>query len=158
VAIVADDPLDIEALARALRKRRRGEGLGLREAARQAEVPPTTFSRVEEGRLPDLATYRRLVSWLGVSSDAFMQSRRVRLDSTPEIIAEHLRTDQNLSPAAATRIADLVAELYNALVTPVGAPVAMHLRAAKTFEPSAMELLGSLLDDMQRALVAQSED
>lgn len=87
---MADDPLDIEALARSLRKRRRVLGLGLREAARQAEVPPTTFSRVEDGRLPDLATYQRLVGWLGVSSDAFMQTRRVRLDSTPEIIAEHL--------------------------------------------------------------------
>ena len=155
---MADDPLDIQALARALRKRRRGEGLGLREAARQAEVPPTTFSRVEDGRLPDLATYQRLVGWLGVSSDAFMQPRRVRLDSTPEIIAEHLHTDQNLSPAAATRIADLVAELYNALVTPVGSAVAMHLRAAKTFEPAAMQLLGGLLDEMQAALLAQSTD
>lgn len=154
---MADDPLDIEALARSLRKRRRVLGLGLREAARQAEVPPTTFSRVEDGRLPDLATYQRLVGWLGVSSDAFMQTRRVRLDSTPEIIAEHLYTDQNLSPAAATRIAELVAELYNVLVTPAGSPVAMHLRAAKTFEPAAMDLLGGLLDDMQAALIAQPE-
>jgi transcriptional regulator with XRE-family HTH domain len=155
---VSDDPLDIDGLARSLRERRHRERLGLREAARLADVPPTTFSRVEEGRLPDLATYQRLVTWLGVSSDTFIRPRRVRLETTPQVIAEHLHADQNLSSAAADRIASLVADLYSALQTPSTSPIAVHLRAAKTFEPEAMDLLGLLLEEMQGALLEQSMD
>lgn len=150
-----DDPIDLGTLGRTLRERREREGLSLREAARQAEVPPATFSRVEEGRLPDIATFRRLIDWLGMSADTFIQHRRVRLESTPEVIAEHLHADKNLTPEAATHIAALVGDLYNTLQRSNNRATAMHLRAAKTFEPAAMDLLGELLEEMQHALQQQ---
>lgn len=106
--------------------------------------------------MPDLATYQRLVTWLGISSDAFIQPSRVRLDPTPDIVAEHLHADKNLTPDAANHIAAIVSDLYNALRTSATAPVAMHLRAAKTFEPAAMQMLGALLDEMQTALLLPS--
>jgi transcriptional regulator with XRE-family HTH domain len=155
---VPDEPLDIQALGRMLRERRQREGLSLRQAALQAEVPPATFSRVEEGRVPDLATYQRLVAWLGVSSDTFIQRRYVRLESTPQIIAEHLQADKNLRPEAAKHIAEIVEDLYRALQSHDDHALAMHLRAAKTFRPDAMDLLGDLLSSMQASLMQSQID
>jgi transcriptional regulator with XRE-family HTH domain len=37
---------------------------GVRAAALDAEVSPATFSRVENGHMPDLATFAKLCKWL----------------------------------------------------------------------------------------------
>jgi transcriptional regulator with XRE-family HTH domain len=48
-----------------LRERREALGLSLREAAQASKVPVATLSRIEQGRTPDLATFRRVVEWIG---------------------------------------------------------------------------------------------
>ena len=127
--------------------------LTLREASDESGVPFSTLSRIEKGRLPDLVNFQRIVEWLGVPVDEFF-APGASVEATPSVIAEHLKADPSLSPEAATKIAEIVSDLYDNLAVP-GRRLAVHLRAAKTFSPSALLLLTDLLDDMQDALEAR---
>jgi transcriptional regulator with XRE-family HTH domain len=151
-----DEPVDITTLKTRLKERRDQLGLSLRAAAAECEVPFNTLARVENGHLPDLANFRRIVSWLGLPPEQFFQPPQLRTESTPEIIAHHLNRDPNLSDAAAERIAALVHELYNSLATRPR-EVQVRLRAASTFKPEASRLLGELLGDMQDKLTSDSQ-
>jgi transcriptional regulator with XRE-family HTH domain len=148
-----DEPVDISVLMTRVRQHREELGLSLRAAAADCDVPFSTLARVEKGHLPDLANFRRIVSWLGLAPEQFFQPPRVRTENTPEIIAHHLLRDPNLSDVAASQIAALVRELYHSLARPQRA-VQVRLRAAPTFRPEASRLLGDLLGDMQDKLLA----
>lgn len=144
---MADTLGDLGAL---LSQRRAELGLGLRDASRQAGVPVATMSRVEQGRTPDLATFRRLVEWLGVPPERFFKPTE-RTENTPDAISTHLKTDPALSPEAADKIAGIVRDLYESYAVRERR-LAMHLRAAKTFTQPAMRLFAELLDEMQETL------
>jgi transcriptional regulator with XRE-family HTH domain len=109
------------------------------------------MSRIETGRTPDLATFRRLVEWLGLPPGRFLQATE-RTTTTPSLISEHLRLDPALAPEDAAKIADLVRTMYESLQRQDRRRLAVHLRAAKTFTPPALRLLTELLGDMQDAL------
>ncbi len=147
------DPLDD--LGPLLAQRRAELDLSLRDVSAQSGVPVATLSRVEQGRTPDLGTFRRIVEWLGLPAERFLQPT-TRAVSTPDLISEHLRLDPNLAPDDAERIVDLVRTMYGALQRQERR-VAVHLRAAKTFTPPAMRLLADLLADMQEALEASAD-
>lgn len=152
-----DDPIDIETLQARVRRRRTEQGLSLRAAAEEADVPFNTLARVEKGHLPDLANFRRIVMWLGLAPEQFFQPPRIRTESTPDLIAHHLMRDPNLTDAAADKIAALVRDLYSNLArTPND--VQVHLRAAPTFTPKASELLGEILGTMQRKLTSRADE
>ena len=146
------DPL--EELGPLLARRRAALGLSLREAAESSGVPVATLSRIEQGRMPDLATFIRVVEWLGEPPSRFFAPVLERAESTPEAIAEHLMADPALPPAAAKQIAGIVRGLYQTLASPQQR-TAVHLRAAKTFTPPALRLLTDILDDIQTALGRQ---
>jgi transcriptional regulator with XRE-family HTH domain len=140
-----DDPIDIEALQTLVQRHRSQLGLSLRAAADEAEVPFNTLARVEKGHLPDLANFKRIVTWLGLAPERFFQP--------PDFIAFHLAQDPYLTDTAADKIAGLVKELYSNLAIPE-AEVKVHLRAAPTFAPQASRLLADLLEAMQAKLLA----
>jgi transcriptional regulator with XRE-family HTH domain len=144
----AADPLDD--LAPLLAQRRSELGLSLREVSAQCGVPVATLSRVEQGRTPDLANFRRIVEWLGLPPERFLQAT-TRSVSTPDVIGEHLRLDPTLRPEDAEKIAGLVRTMYDAL-NQQERRLAVHLRAAKTFTPPAMRVLADVLSGMQEAL------
>ncbi len=151
-----NEPVDISILKTRIKERRERLGLSLRAAAAECDVPFNTLARVEKGHLPDLANFRRIVTWLGLAPEQFFQPPKIRTESTPEIIAHHLSRDPNLSDAAAERIAALVHELYNNLALPPR-EVQVRLRAAPTFTPEASRLLGELLTTMQNKLTTDPE-
>ncbi len=131
-------------------RRREELGLSIRQASAQSRIPPATLSRIEQGRAPDLATFRRLLEWLGLPPERFFQATE-RNANTPEVIGEHLRLDPNLAPEDAEKIAGLVRTMYETLQQQ-DRRLAVHLRAAKTFTPPAMRLLADLLGEMQERL------
>jgi transcriptional regulator with XRE-family HTH domain len=143
-------PDPIEDLGPMLAQRRAEQSLSLRDVSAQAGIPAATLSRIEQGRTPDLATFRRLVEWLGISAERFFSGSE-RSVSTPVAISEHLRLDPTLAPEDAEKIGDLVKTMYDTL-RQQDRRLAVHLRAAKTFTPPAMRLLSELLVDMQTAL------
>ena len=147
---------ELDDLGPMVRRHRSEHKLSLREASEESGVPFSTLSRIEKGRLPDLVNFRRIVEWLGVPVDEFF-SPGASVEATPSVIAEHLKADPALPPAAATMIAGLVRDMYDSLAVP-DRRLAVHLRAAKTFSPPALLLLTDLLDDMQEALEARFRD
>jgi transcriptional regulator with XRE-family HTH domain len=146
------EQLDISHLGAMLRERR--GNLSLRQAAQEAGVSFSTFSRVEAGSHPDLTSFMLLCGWLGVApSQFFKQSLPREIEPIEEAIA-HLSSDPRLEPEAAQRIADVLRGMYSALArdretTPV---LACHLRAASAMRPGVPERLNSLLAQMHSNL------
>lgn len=148
------EPIDIDELRARVVQARQEQGLSLRAAAEQAEVPFNTLSRVEKGHLPDLANFTRIVIWLGLEPGIFFTGpRRQRQPNTPERIKHSLLSDPHLTEGAAAQIAALVQNLYEKLATPVG-DAEVHLRAHSTFIPDAARQLGILIEHMQNRLLA----
>ena len=148
--------LDLSDLGKVVETERRKRGMSLRETAREVDIPFNTLARVEKGHVPDLPKFKRLVEWCGIDINQFFELRE-RTTATPDVIADHLQSDDNLSPEAADRIAGLVQDLYAALATPRQV-AAVHLRSAKTFRPAAARQLGSLINDMNKVLLDESKE
>ena len=150
----ANTSVDISELASLLRRHRKKEGKTLREVSAETGVPFSTLSRVESGKLPDLTTFRNIVAWLGVPPERFFPTPRVRLESTPEMVAQVLRKDPDLTDDAREQLEGLVSQMYTAL-TVNRQLIQMHLRSGRTFTPEAGGLLADLLSQMQEKLVAE---
>lgn len=106
--------LDMERLASLVRKKRGSKGL--RETADEiGNVSPSTLSRVESGKIPDMETFLTLCNWLEVPpAELFRNTEEADLD-TPEAIAIQLRADKSLDPAIANALASLVKAAYHDL-------------------------------------------
>ena len=101
---------ELGALVRAKRGR-----LGLRATAREiGGVSPSTLSRVELGKVPDLDTFMRICRWLGVPSDRFMVGGVPVQESASmgAVIAAHLRADRTLDPKTADALATMIQLAY----------------------------------------------
>jgi transcriptional regulator with XRE-family HTH domain len=146
---MSDGP-KISELGVLLRQRRREKRLSLRDLADEIGVSLNTLSRVERGHVPDLANFQRIIDWLDVPADMFLEPSGADF-STPEFVARHLRADPLLPEEGAARIAELVREMYGQLVS-AEPKLAIHLRSAKMFTPAAGELLSEILADMQTSL------
>jgi len=146
---------EIEDLGKLVHAERLRQGISLREAAEKTDIPFNTLARVEKGHIPDLAKFKRLVEWCGADINQFFETPE-KTGSTTDVIAEHLFADQNLPPEAATQIAGIVQQLYQALARPK--EMAAHLRAATTFDPQAARALGNLIDDLNAALLKEDRN
>ena len=136
-------------LGAVLRARRREKRLSLRNLSDLIGVPANTLSRVERGDVPDLKNFRRIVEWLDLPAERFLEGAGE--SSTPEIIARHLRADRRLPHDAAQKIVEMVEEMYHSLVSEQPT-LSLHLRSAKTFTPGASTLLADILSEMQSNL------
>jgi transcriptional regulator with XRE-family HTH domain len=147
--------LDIGQLGEMLRDRR--GALSIRQAAQEAGVSFSTFSRVEGGAHPDLTTFTRLCAWLGVSPGRFFTPVIEREVSPLEEAITHLRADPRLSTEAAGKISTVLKDLYAALSRDLEpAPVvACHLRASSVMRPGVPGRLASALKDMHAELERQ---
>jgi transcriptional regulator with XRE-family HTH domain len=135
-------------------RQRRGT-LSIRQAAADAGISFSTFSRVEAGAHPDLATFTRLCAWLRVPAARFFVPVTERQTTPLDEAIAHLRTDPRLSPQARAKLTSVLTDLYGALATdehrtrPV---VACHLRAASVMRPGVPHRLAALLTDMHDEL------
>jgi transcriptional regulator with XRE-family HTH domain len=144
-------PEPIANLGAILRARRREKRLSLRDLADQTGVSFNTLSRVERGHIPDIKNFQRIVDWLELPAETFLDTGEQ--PSTPAVITRHLLADRRLTPDAAGRIAELVEDMYRQLAGQQPA-IEMHLRAATTFTPGAATLLAEILGDMQSKITA----
>jgi transcriptional regulator with XRE-family HTH domain len=154
---MAVDPFSVERLGEFVRERRLRENLSLRDAAAQAHVSFNTLGRVERGQVPDLATFMKLVSWLGLEPERFFMPQQRRSIPTPELVADLLRQDPDLPADAAQRLSSLLTELYANYARP-RAELAVHLRAARTFDPAAAVLLTEIVETIQERLTTDAND
>ena len=144
--------LDVAQLGAMLREHR--GALSLRQAAAAANVSFSTFSRVESGSHPDLTSFMLLCAWLGVPPSRFFAPVAPREVNPMEEAISHIAADPRLEPDAATKIADVLRTMYDALARNVSGPpvVACHLRAASVLRPGVPERLNKVLSTMHDAL------
>ena len=107
--------LNAERLANLVRSKRGNRGL--RETAREiGNVSPSTISRVENGKTPDMDTFLALCDWLEIPPAELMKNTEDEEElNTPDAIAIQLRADKNLDPAIADALASLVKAAYKDL-------------------------------------------
>ena len=112
------ETIDVRRLAVEIRKKR--ENKGLRETAKEiGGISASTLSRVEAGRVPDLASFLRLCQWLGLSPDEFTDGTAEANPSsteasTPDVIEAHLRADRELPPKTVQALSAAFRALYDA--------------------------------------------
>jgi transcriptional regulator with XRE-family HTH domain len=107
--------LDIEKLANLVRSKR--SSCGLRKIAKEiGNVSPSTISRVENGKIPDMDTFLALCDWLNVPpAELIKNTEDSKALETPEAISIQLRADKKLDPAIANVLASLVKVAYKDL-------------------------------------------
>ena len=98
--------LPIEELGRLI-TRKRGQR-GIRAAAADADVSPATLSRVENGHLPDLATFAKICRWLDVDPAQFLGIKRDDAAPPTKRAVAHFRNKATVSPETANSLGALI--------------------------------------------------
>jgi transcriptional regulator with XRE-family HTH domain len=98
--------LQIEELGRLIARKRGTRGI--RAAAAEADVSPATLSRVENGNLPDLATFAKICRWLEVDPARFLGVQRHATVPLPERAVAHFRKKATVSKETATSLGALI--------------------------------------------------
>ena len=111
---------DVAALHAALDSERRSRRLTWKEVAEESGVSASTFSRLSQGRQPDVNSLAALTSWLGMSADHFMRGERVNEFGGASPLAQIssiLHGDPNLNPEGSAAIEELIRATYSRLRT-----------------------------------------
>lgn len=97
--------LPIEDLGRLITKKR--GNTGIRAAAAEAGVSSATLSRVENGNIPDLATFAKICRWLEVDPALFLGvDSAERQAAKPAVV--HFRKKKTVSAETAQSLAELI--------------------------------------------------
>jgi transcriptional regulator with XRE-family HTH domain len=79
---------------------------GVRAAAAEVEISPATFSRIENGHMPDLETFAKICKWLEVDPTAYLGLDTTK--RTPSTATVHFRkgntTDERTAQALGSAI------------------------------------------------------
>ena len=97
--------LPIEELGRLMLQKRGSRGI--RAAAAEAEISPATMSRVENGNVPDLATFAKICRWLGVDPATFL-GVDAPAPAAPRPAVVHFRKKKTVSVDTAQSLAELI--------------------------------------------------
>jgi transcriptional regulator with XRE-family HTH domain len=110
-----DRPIDVTALYVALDARRSRLKMSWRDLAKQLGLSSSIFTRLAQGRAPELSSYRKMTGWLGVGMDDFAEGDKPTVEQsedTVETIAAYLRADKALKPESAQAIETIVRAAY----------------------------------------------
>lgn len=110
--------VDVAALYATLDSKRQAEGMSWRGLAQELNITPSTFTRMAQGRRPDVDTFAALLRWVGMPVEAFLEP--VATDDGQEseplaMIGTYLRMDKNLSPRATVALERLIRVAYETL-------------------------------------------
>jgi transcriptional regulator with XRE-family HTH domain len=108
---MAEKQIDLDALVAAVDAQRKAKDLSWRQVAGEADVSPSTLTRMQQGKLPDVNTFSALVQWLRIPAERFMvQGQQThRRSADPMAVASTLlRGKREVSPRAAKAFEELV--------------------------------------------------
>ena len=112
-----DTTVDVEALYAALDQKRQALGLSWRDLDQELDVSPSTFTRMAQGRRPDVDTFATMLRWLGMPADTFMRSVRSG-EEEPEplaMISSYLRSAKNIRPEDAEALEEILQVAFRRL-------------------------------------------
>ncbi len=94
-----------------LLSRRRGN-MGVRAAAREIGISPTTLSRIEKGHVPDVGTLEKVCTWLGEETSRFTGLGNLQIA---------FKNRKAIPPATAKALASLIEKASQQFATEVAA-------------------------------------
>lgn len=103
--------MTLESLGRLVAKKR-GEQ-GIRAAAKEVGISPSTLSRVENGHLPDLENYRKICAWLGI--DPATVVGKADSGARTNVARAHFKKDGAIRQETAAALAELILAAQRAI-------------------------------------------
>ncbi|MEH3126800.1 helix-turn-helix transcriptional regulator [Agrobacterium cavarae] len=103
--------LAMENFGEAAREKRGSEGI--RATAAAIGISPATLSRIENGHLPDLETFRRICEWLGANPADVLGFQSSAAATTP--IEVHFRKQPTQQPETMAALGEMIAAAQLAL-------------------------------------------
>lgn len=104
--------LAIEELGQLMLAKRNGRGV--RAAAIDAKVSTATYSRVENGHMPDLATFAKICVWLDRNPNDFIGIEAAPRNDETEPAQVHLRKKKTVSKETAESLGALILAVQEA--------------------------------------------
>jgi transcriptional regulator with XRE-family HTH domain len=108
--------VDVPALFAAIDAKRRKDRSSWREIAAQLRISPSTFTRLAQGRRPDVDTFATLLAWLGEPVESFSRAAPP-LPATAQIATVSLffRADKSLRDTDLQAYEDVIEAASRAL-------------------------------------------
>jgi len=91
---------------------RRGT-VGVRAAAKEVGVSSATLSRIENGHIPDLATFAKVCKWLGEDPGQFLGMQSDTSDAPVAVV--HFRKKNTMPPETAKALGAMIVAAQQAL-------------------------------------------
>lgn len=105
--------IDVEALVAALNAKREASGLSWRGLAGEAKVSPSSLTRLQQGKRPDVDTFVSLLNWLEMEPSDFLPVGNARPRPHALAVASTLlRGKKEMTPKALQALDDLVQAAY----------------------------------------------
>ncbi len=86
--------------------------MGIRAAAREIGISPTTLSRIEHGHVPDLNTLQKISEWMGADPAEFVGGNDQTSPNDRDALQIAFKKKSTVSPATSKSLANLI-ELAN---------------------------------------------
>ncbi len=106
---------DAEAFYEALDAQRQAKKSTWRKVAGITGVSASTFTRMAQGKRPDVDSLAALCAWSGLRADDFVRGERAVQAEPLAMISTLLRADRNLSAESAAMLDDLIKVSYRRL-------------------------------------------
>lgn len=103
--------LAMENLGEAAKEKRGSEGI--RATAATIGISPATLSRIENGHLPDLETFRRICEWLGANPAEILGFQPSATPPAP--VEVHFRKQPTQQPQTMAALGEMIAAAQLAL-------------------------------------------
>ena len=102
--------LQLDALVAALDSERKAKGLSWRQLAKEAGVSPSTLTRMQQGKSPDVNTFTALTQWLNIAAERFYTDHPSgpAQEDPLAVISTLLRGKKKMNPKAMAALQELV--------------------------------------------------
>jgi len=116
--VAEETRVDVAALYAALDHKRTAEDMSWRDLANHLGVSPSTFSRMAQGRRPDVDTFAALLRWLGMAAEDFTRPSRASIEEAEPMamISSHLRARKNIPEADIKAFEVIMQAAYRGLI------------------------------------------
>lgn len=98
--------LNMDTLGTYLRKKR--GNAGVRQIANEIGISPATLSRVENGNLPDIETFKKICDWLKVDPGEVLGNPKKPKKNDEFTFEAHLKAKRNIPLETANALATMI--------------------------------------------------
>jgi transcriptional regulator with XRE-family HTH domain len=91
--------------------------MGVRAAAGEIGISPATLSRIENGRVPDLETLKKVCAWLGVDPAVYLGGGVESQTRVPPSVQVVFKKDRAVSVKTSRALGKLIQAAYRQIAT-----------------------------------------